>query len=152
MPVIYTTQHNVQIMVDPGSKSDNDFIVRYREPGKRVRTPKHIHLVVDIFAKKTGNKDLTNQFIDRIIYIIEHMKPSETYPPKLQHFSLSDSQIFSPLNAFGEYEVEFLMVVAELIMIQEKTNYPNGKLNLNIFHKMRDGEDIFSIVSAATFR
>jgi hypothetical protein len=37
-------------------------------------------------------------------------------------------------------------------MIQERTNYPEGVLNLQLFQKFRDGEDIFSVVSAATFR
>lgn len=56
------------------------------------------------------------------------------------------------MDTYGEYTVEFLLVVTELIMIQEKTNYPDGVMNLNLFQRFRDGADIFSVVSAATFR
>ncbi len=86
MPIIYTISNQIEIHVEHGNKSPYDFIVKYQEPGKRLRTPKHIHLIT------------------------------------------------------------------ELIMIQEKTNYPNGTINLNLFKKFRNGADIFSIVSAATFR
>lgn len=42
--------------------------------------------------------------------------------------------------------------ITELIMIQEKTNYPQGVMNLNLFRLFRNEADIFSVVSAATFR
>jgi hypothetical protein len=45
-----------------------------------------------------------------------------------------------------------MLIIAELIMIQEKTNYPRGVLNLNLFKNLRAEKDIFSVVSAATFR
>ncbi|MEM4158488.1 MAG: hypothetical protein QXH71_02000, partial [Candidatus Anstonellaceae archaeon] len=59
---------------------------------------------------------------------------------------------FKELNKYGEYSVEFILVVIELIMIQEVTNYPNGSMNLNLFKKFRNKESIYSVVSAATFR
>ena len=34
---------------------------------------------------------------------------------------------FEDLNKVGEFSVEFLMVVTELILIQEKTNYPQDE-------------------------
>lgn len=37
-------------------------------------------------------------------------------------------------------------------MIQEKSNYPNGTLNLHLFERFRAKADIFSVVSTATFR
>jgi hypothetical protein len=37
-------------------------------------------------------------------------------------------------------------------MVQEKTNYPDGTMNLDLFRLFREGADIFSVVSAATFR
>ena len=49
--------------------------------------------------------------------------------------------------------VEFIVIVTELIMIQEKTNYPTGNLNVKVFERFRDKhDDIFAVVSAATFR
>jgi hypothetical protein len=38
-------------------------------------------------------------------------------------------------------------------MIQEKTNYPKGTLNIEVFERFKNHyDDIFSVVSAATFR
>lgn len=119
----------------------------------RLRTPKHIHLIVDLFAKRTGDLQLSNALIDYIIQdIILKVTPSISYPPSLQIFKPVHAESFSALSKYGEYSAEFLLVITELIMIQEKTNYPNGTINLKLFQKLRAGADIFSVVSAATFR
>ena len=153
MALIYTTSNRVDVHVVPGSKSAHDFIVKYQESGKRLRTPKHIHLVVDLFAKRTGNHALTNALVDHIIEnIILKVSPARAFPPALQIFTSSHVRAFDALSQYGEYPVEFLLVITELIMIQEKTNYPTGTMNLNLFRKFREGADIFSIVSKATFR
>jgi len=118
-----------------------------------MRTPKHIHLVVDLFAKRNGHNQLTNKFLHHVIdNIILKIKPSSTFPPQLQVFCHEHSRLFEELDSFGEYTVEFLLVIIELIMIQERTNYPKGTLNLKLFQNLLKGADIFSIVSAATFR
>lgn len=148
---IYTTQNNDIVYVEKGIKSEFDFIVRYKSPGKRVRTPKHIHLIVDLYAKTTGNEHLTMQLVDHIISLIGKMSPEVSFPPKLQFFSYEDALPFSELNRYGEYSVEFLLVLIELILRQEKTNYPNGTLSMNVFSAIHRKADIYSIVSAASF-
>ncbi|RME59897.1 hypothetical protein D6779_03225 [Candidatus Parcubacteria bacterium] len=151
--LIHRTREHIEIFVEPGKKSAWDFIVRYKEPSKRMRTPKHIHIVVDLFAKRTGNRALTHQLIKHIISdIILSVQPVASYPPRLQVFSPKTIQAFQELNAFGEYSVEFLLVVVELLMLQEKTNYPDGTLNLRLFQHFLEDADIFTIVSTATFR
>ncbi len=149
---IHTTASGVEILVYNGNKSDFDFIVKYREPGKRIRTPKHIHLIIDLYLKKCQNETLTMRLVDHFINIINSVNPSQEYPPRLQIFSVSEIEEFIGLNDYGEYEIEFILITFELIMIQEKTNYPNGTMNLKLFQKFRNNEDIFSIVNAATFR
>ncbi len=46
--LVYTTKENVQIGVYPGKKPESpyDFIVKFKEPNKRERTPAHVHLIV----------------------------------------------------------------------------------------------------------
>lgn len=93
------------------------------------------------------------ELIDHIINdIILKIKPTAKFPPELQVFKLEQVKQFEELDQYGEYPVEFILVVTELIMIQEKTNYPNGTMNLNLFKKFRNKGSIFSVVSAATFR
>ncbi len=109
--------------------------------------------MVDLFAKRVDNQELTEAFVDYIIDdIILKVEPSITYPPVLQRFNQDDVARFQELDHYGEYHVDFLLVVQELIMIQEKTNYPNGIMNLNLYKSFKQGKDIFSLVSAATFR
>ncbi len=151
---IFKTKEGVEILVSKGRKlqSPYDFKVHYREPGKRVRTPKHIHLIIDLYIKLAKNEELTMKLVDHIINnIILKLKPATKFPPELQVFNPEQIKQFEELNQYGEYSVEFILVVGELIMIQEKTNYPNGTMNLRLFRKFRNKEDIFSVVSAATF-
>ena len=152
---IYVASNGTEIIVSRGSKpqSPYDFRVHYKSPGKRVRTPKHIHLIIDLYLKMCGDERNTLKLVDHILNnIIRKVKPAVGFPPKLQIFEPGHARKFEMLNKFGEYPVDFLLVVSELIMIQEKTNYPNGTLNLELFRKFRDKAGIFEVVSAATFR
>ncbi|MEM4302077.1 MAG: hypothetical protein QW570_08250 [Candidatus Caldarchaeum sp.] len=106
---IYTTADGVVIYVSKGGKSQYNFKVRYQEPGKRVRTPKHIHLIIDLYMKRTGHKSLTMQLVDHIINeIILKIGPSKANPPVLQIFSPQHVAMFRALDAYVEYSVEFL--------------------------------------------
>lgn len=142
---------NFEVGVDKGSKSKHDFKVKYREMGKRERTPKHIHLVIDILLKRQCNPDLTQKLIHFLNDMLTKIKITPTYPPSFQIYKKGIGKKFSALDNCGEYPVEFLIAVFELIMIQEKTNYPNGTMNVHLFQKLEEGADIFSLVSAATF-
>jgi hypothetical protein len=58
---------------------------------------------------------------------------------------------FDPLSDYGDYSVEFLLVVIELLMIQEKTNYPSGTRIRELLQAFQQ-EDIFRVVRLATLR
>lgn len=149
---VYKTLGGVEIIVEPGKKSEFDFKVRYREPGKYIRTPKHIHLILDIYLKKSGNRKLTLDLVKEFLKMLNNLKVSAEFPPKFQEFSKERFSRFEILNQYGEYSVEFLAAIFDLIMIQEKTNYPNGTINRKLFEAFLNEKDIFSVVSAATFR
>lgn len=142
----------IEVGVNPGKKSVNDFLVKYRKPGGRERTPKHIHLIIDILLKRQGNSTLANKLVKHLLGVLRQLKPISSYPPNFQCFKPGSIAEFEELNKFGEYKVEFLLAIFELIMIQEATNYPTGTLNRRLFEKILEGADIFSLVSAATFR
>jgi hypothetical protein len=151
--LVYTTSTGTKIYVEKGGKSRFNFKVRYKEPGKRKRTPRHIHLIIDLYMKKAGNRDLTRQLVQHLIdNVILKVRPSERNPPALQIFSPVHVQEFQDLDTYGEYPVEFLLVITELIAIQEKTNYPSGKMTERLFRSFLDEKDIFSVVSTATYR
>jgi hypothetical protein len=144
----------VEIFVEKGKKpqSPYDFKVRYKEPSQRERTPKHIHWIIDLYIKRENDRDLTNQLIDHLIDMTGKLKPATAYPPRLQIYKEEHHSRFAPLNNWGEYSVEFLLVTIELIMIQEKTNYPCGTINLELLKSFRREDPIFQVVSRATFR
>ena len=149
---IYRTNTGVIIYVSQGSKSPHDFVVRYREPGKRQRTPKHIHFIIDLYLKRKGNRELTQRLVEHFVnQVIGQVQPSLSSPPSLQVFSPIHTSHFQPLNAHGEYSVEFILVATELIMIQEKTNYPHGNMNLKLFQRFLSEADIFILNSEYSF-
>jgi hypothetical protein len=125
--------------------------VKYEAPGRRARTPKHIHLIVDLYLKWCRDPEATMRFRNHLLAVHDRIVPAVEYPPRLQVFRPEDIEEFVNLNRFGEYDVEFFLVVAELIMIQERTNYPAGTVNRKMYEAFGE-KDIYSVVSAATYR
>ena len=54
------------IYVFQGSLSQYDILIKYRKDGTRIRTPKHIHWVVDILMKMQGNEKLKQLILNSI--------------------------------------------------------------------------------------
>ncbi|MGI5827247.1 MAG: hypothetical protein ACOX6C_02280 [Patescibacteria group bacterium] len=57
---------------------------------------------------------------------------------------------YNKLSSQGEYSINFLVLLARLLMIQEKTNLETAYMFKKLLEKLRKNEDIFSIVSTAT--
>ena len=56
------------------------------------------------------------------------------------------------MNAFGEYDVEFLYVLMQLLSVQEKTNRADAYMFGKIIDELLEAErDIFKIVSTAGY-
>jgi hypothetical protein len=151
--VVFTTSNNVEIRVYPGKKTQSpfDFIVRFKEPGKRERTPRHVHLIVEMYVKHAYNPTLTMKLRDHILHMFEHIQPIDSFPPTLQFFQPHHVEPFRELDGVGEFTVEFLLVVTELIGIQEKTNYPDGSLTESLYRDFGVA-DRFSVIQKATWR
>jgi hypothetical protein len=102
--------------------------------------------------KKACDRELTLELVKEFLKMLTGLKISTGFPPKFQEFSRERFKRFEKLNECGEYSAEFLAAIFDLIMIQEKTNYPNGTINRKLFEAFLNEKDIFSVVSAATFR
>lgn len=151
--LIWTTERGVEIVVEKGRKSDYDFVVKYRDTqrSRNWRTPKHIHLIVELYVKEAYQPRLTHDLRDHLISVYDKVQPINHYPPALQVYRRGDEQPFLSLDAVGEYSVEFLLVVSELIFIQEKTNYPQGSLTRALYEDF-GVKDRFSVIQKAAFR
>ena len=150
---IYTTQDGVEIFVEKGKKSQSpyDFRVRFRKPGKRERTPTHVHLIVEMYVKSAFNPELTLKLKNYILDVFSKIQPINYYPPHLQVFKPEHVKPFIDLDRVGEFSVEFLLVTTELIMIQEKTNYPRGSLTQRLYADF-GVKDRFSVIQSSVFR
>lgn len=146
------------IFVFQGNLSQFDIVIKYKKDGKRIRTPKHIHWVVDILMKMQGNEEVTKKYLFAIQNCWNSCVPLsnndfETLKALIENGE-KDIEIekYFDLNPFGEYDVEFLYVLMELLAVQEKTNredaYMFGKIIEELFEADRD---IFKIISTAGF-
>jgi len=151
--LIYTTQKGVEIFVEKGRKQQSpyDFRVRFREPGKRERTPTHVHLIVEMYVKNAFNPKLTLELKNHILDMFSKIQPINYYPPRLQIFEPEHVKPFVDLDKVGEFSVEFMLVTTELIMIQEKTNYPQGSLTQRLYSDF-GVKDRFSVIQSSVFR
>ncbi|MDI6732461.1 MAG: hypothetical protein QME51_00190 [Planctomycetota bacterium] len=151
--LIYTTASNIQIMVYPGTKTQSpyDFIVKFKEPNKRERTPAHVHMIVEMYVKHAFNPSLTLKLKEHILSMFDQIKPINSFPPQIQYFKPEHIEPFKGLDKVGEFPVEFILVATELIGIQEKTNYPQGSLTQSLYQDF-GVKNRFSVIQKAVWR
>ena len=152
------------LAIYPGRKSDADIIIKYRQKLKNgkwsnIRTPKHIHWTVDLLIKSYSNRELTSKFIDELMKVWEKIQPIKSKEERdklsleqLLEYDQETIEKFKELSKYGEYNIKFLILLAQLLMLQEKTNYPHGKIFQTLLKKLKQGEDIFTILATATLR
>jgi len=140
-----------------GSRGENpelDILIKYQEPDKRVRTPKHIHWVIDLLIKKEHSKDLTLQFIKYLRDMWDRVEPFHNKQEQQECLLIETSSErlikFRLLNKYGEYSVEFIGHLIELMMRMEKTGLKEAFVFKKLMDVMIEEKDIFSIVSSAT--
>ena len=139
-----------------GANPDHDILIKYQEQGKRLRTPKHIHWVIDLLIKKEHNRELTLYFMKyfRNMYDrVEGFKSKEDRQNcKFKETTLEKLKPFEELNNYGEYKVEFIGHLIELMIKMEKNTPPEKPAR--VFKELMDAmiaeKEIFVIVSKAT--
>lgn len=146
------------IYVFEGALSQFDIVIKYKKDGKRIRTPKHIHWVVDILMKMQGNETLTKQYLTDIQSCWNSCVPLINNDFKTLKALIENGaeeikiSKYSALNKFGEYDVEFLCVLMELLAVQEKTNRADAYMFGKILEELLATElDIFKIISTAGY-
>jgi len=161
---IFMPSGNIILAVYRGSFSKYDILLRYRQIGKkeklsRIRTPKHIHWAVDILTKMHKSKRKIKSFLDFLIEIWNQTTPIKSAKERKKILDAKNLlkahkdkiEEYKSLSNFGEYNIEFLILLAKLLMIQEKTNRPDAYMFRKLLEALKKGEDVFSIVSKATY-
>lgn len=153
------------IAVYQGNLSKYDILIKYRqlENGKwsAIRTPKHIHWAVDILIKMYQDKEKTQSFLNLLIDIWNKTEPIKSNEERqeilnldylLKDFEKNYSEYLT-LNNDGEYSIKFLIVLAKLLMLQEKTNREDAYMFKRLLETLKNCDgSIWKMVSTATFR
>jgi hypothetical protein len=162
---IFTVNGKYLLGVYQGSLSEFDLLLKYRQKDNkqksgwsRLRTPKHIHWAVDVLIKMNQEKNKTKELLHFLIEYWENKAvpiKNKTEQSKILKSSLIkdvilESKKYSNLEGLGEYSIKFLIMIAKLLMIQEKTNRHDAYMFKNLLTALKQGEDIFKIVSVAT--
>ena len=101
----------------------------------------------------------TDLLLDSLLNQWEQTVPLES--KEAQEYLLSSERLLDDVNdeamkydnlaGKGEYSVKFLILIAKLLMVQEKTNRHDAYMFKNLLEKLKEHRNIFEIVSTATF-
>ena len=122
----YIMTDGTMVAAYQGSRGDNpdlDFIVKYKEQSKRLRTPSHTHWITDLLVKCEYNKELVGTFVKKVLSLYDRTNPFSSvkernnYKLKFYQEELSE---FELLNNHGYYKMDVLVAFIELFTICEK--------------------------------
>jgi len=122
----WNTDNKTTIAIYQGVRGENpnlDFIVKYKEEGKRLRTPSHTHWIVDLLVKAEHNKELVLSYVKNLIVMYDNtesfidVETRDEY--ELRHNYIMNLR-YNELNGCGYYSVSTLTSFIELFSICEK--------------------------------
>ena len=146
-----------------GTLSKYDILLKYRqkegERWSRLRTPKHIHWAVDVLIKHYSEPQETDLLLSRLLKIWEKTNPIKSDEQRENLLNIEslleevneEAKEYPKLAGKGEYSVKFLILIAKLLMVQEKTNRDDAYMFKTLLEKLKDHKNIFEIVSAASY-
>jgi len=147
------------IYVYPGTLSKNDMLIKFKNRNikrSQQRQLKHIHWVVDILIKKEKDPELTNQFLKFMLKRWETVftLPDRDYTTIFDNLILSKNEEFikrfEKLNEYGFFNMNLIIHLIEMMMLQEKTNYPKAYMFRDVVNLILTSKDLYSIISKAT--
>jgi hypothetical protein len=126
-PLLYwQTDEKTTVAIYQGFRGENpelDFIVKYREEGKRLRTPSHTHWIVDLLAKSECSKDLVLSYVSNLIDLYDNTEPFSTIEER-NNYQLRFGDVmnlrYNELNSCGYYKISTLTSFIELFSLCEK--------------------------------
>ena len=122
----WVTDKDTKVAIYQGSRGENpdlDFIVKYKEKGKRLRTPSHTHWIVDLLVKAEYNKNLLSYYVIDLINVYDGTTPfmnvEERNTYELTQMNNMEEKYWL-LNGHGYYSVKTLTSLVELFSKCEK--------------------------------
>ena len=122
----YVMNDDTVIAIYQGFRGENpelDFIVKYKEPGKRLRTPSHTHWIADLLVKAEYNKTLVGSYVGRMLELYDRLEPFQTVEQR-NGYQLEEpfrlDITYDNLNGHGYYKMDTLSTFIELFIRCEK--------------------------------
>jgi hypothetical protein len=122
----WKTDNVTEVAIYQGCRGENpniDFIVKYREEGKRLRTPSHTHWIVDMLVKAEFNKTVLLDYVNDMIKLYDETTPFESVDERnnytLRQPNLMTSK-YNVLQGHGYYTIGTLTSFIELFSKCEK--------------------------------
>ncbi|MEW6222695.1 MAG: hypothetical protein AB1476_05255 [Candidatus Hadarchaeota archaeon] len=104
--------------------------------------------------KKEHRKQLTMEFIKYLLEMYDRLEPFKNKAGQqkceIKFTSPKNLGKFKELDNYGQYSIEFIGNVIELLSIEEKTGFEGAFMFKSVLTALLETEDIFAIVSAAT--
>jgi hypothetical protein len=136
---VFTPDDKTIIGVYQGSFSKYDILIKHRQKDKNnkwshIRTPKHIPWAVDLLIKMHADKKKIREFLDFLLDIWNRTSPIKNKSERNKILNIKNLlekhkdkiKKYQDISQFGKYRIEFLILFAKLLMIQEKTNMPGA--------------------------
>lgn len=123
---IWRTDTTTEVAIYQGERGHNpqlDFIVKYKEENKRLRTPSHTHWIVDLLVKGERGKKELSLYINDMIDVYDSAEPFKTIEHRDNYELRYPQQMVSKhsiLQGKGYYSVETITSFIELFSICEK--------------------------------
>ena len=126
-PLLYwKTDDKTTVAIYQGERGENpelDFIVKYKEDGKRLRMPSHTHWIVDLLVKCEYNKEVVLNYVKDLIELYDNTVPVSSVQERneyvLRHHEIANEK-YNVLNQHGYYSISTLTAFIELFSICEK--------------------------------
>jgi hypothetical protein len=126
----WKTDNVTEVAIYQGNRGENpelDFVVKYKEEGKRLRTPSHTHWIVDLLVK--GSKGTVYKSTNLLNYVNDLLKIYDeslkfTTVQERNNYELKYPKLMvtkhSSLQGEGYYSIETLTAFVELFSKCEK--------------------------------
>ena len=126
-PLLYwRTDDKTTVAIYQGERGENpelDFIVKYKEDGKRLRMPSHTHWIVDLLVKAEYNKELLLSYVNNLIELYNNTTPFSSVEER-NNYELRFVNVmnlrYNDLNNHGYYTISTLTSFIELFSLCEK--------------------------------
>ncbi len=145
-----------------GNLSEYDLLIKYKQKidnqYTRLRTPKHVHWAIDMLIKMYEDEVQATEFINFLIEQWRLTNPIQSEKERESALSLgnlldnhsAELNRWKKLGAKGEYTIRFLVLLAKLLMLQEKSNRSDAYMFKDLLDALKNRKDIFKIISIAS--